>query len=359
MLPSFLLPTHRRITSLFLMCLPLWSTGCIGYLLQASYFQVELLASRRPIDRVLEEGRASAGQEQRLRLIPEIKAYGAGLGLSATDNYGTVAWGWERSLWNVSACDPLSFTPKTWSFPIVGTVPYLGYFRQKDVDRWQKTVVGLDVWVRTAGAWSTLGWFRDPVLPGMLLWDEGDLAETVFHELAHATRWVPGSVDFNESCASFVGEAAGDRYLSDRYGADSRIAVEARTLNADWRGFQLLLKGVYEDLDRVYQDPALSPEQKLARKTELFAGLPERVQASQLVMKDRWEAATRRGVWNNARLVQYRNYSSEYDRFAALLAKNNGDIPAFIQSIQQITKGRKDPFAALAEVVDVPGVKNP
>ncbi|HNH49068.1 MAG TPA: aminopeptidase, partial [Myxococcota bacterium] len=82
-------------------------------------------------------------------------------------------------------------------------------------------------------------------------------------------------------------------------------------------------------------------------------------QASQLVMKDRWEAATRRGVWNNARLVQYRNYSSEYDRFAALLAKNNGDIPAFIQSIQQITKGRKDPFAALAEVVDVPGVKNP
>lgn len=348
-----------RHLSLFL-SLPLLS-GCVGYVLQAGYHEAELLGSRRPIERILTEGRASAGQEQRLRLIPSLKAYGKKQGLSSTENYETVAWNWEKSIYNVSACDPVSFTPRTWTFPIVGKVPYLGFFTEADASRWQGrlTEEGLDVWVRTAGAFSTLGWFRDPVLPNMLLWDEADLAETVFHELAHATLWVPGSVDFNESFASFVGEEMAEQYLTDTYGPESESLREARTLNQDYRGWQVLLHALFQDLDSVYRDPSLSRDQRLARKAELFAALPSRVLASDLVMKERWAAASGRGVWNNARLYQYRTYNTSRDRFLALLQRNHGDILAFIHNIQSITKGRKDPFVALSEATRSGDVQSP
>ena len=338
-----------------------WLTGCIGYVLQAGYHEAELLASRRPIHKILDSGVASAGEEQRLRLIPVLKAYGRKLGLSSTENYDTVAWRWERSIYNISACDPLSFTPRTWTFPIVGKVPYLGFFTEKDTNRWKVRLEkeGLDVWVRTAGAFSTLGWFRDPVLPDMLRWDEADLAETVFHELAHATLWVPGSVNFNESFASFVGEESAERYLADTYGPDSPVLVEARTLNVDYRGWQGLLHALFQDLDSVYKDPSRTPDQKLQRKAELFAALPDRVLASDLVMKERWAAASRRGVWNNARLYQYRTYNTDRDRFQALLQRNHGDILAFIHAIQPITKGSKNPFAALRAATANTDVQSP
>ena len=88
----------------------------------------------------------------------------------------------------------------------MGRVPYLGFFRRKDAEPWIRRLEnqGYETYIRTAGAYSTLGWFEDPVLPGMLKWSDYRLADTVLHELAHATVWIKGSVKFNESFASFV-----------------------------------------------------------------------------------------------------------------------------------------------------------
>jgi ABC-type dipeptide/oligopeptide/nickel transport system ATPase component len=106
-------------------CLP----GCTtGYVVRAGWYQAEMLAAREPIDEVLERGELSAGQEQRLRLVPSLKRYGQGIGLAATDNYDSLAVGWDRTVWNVSAAQALSFENETWWFPVVGRVPYLGYF---------------------------------------------------------------------------------------------------------------------------------------------------------------------------------------------------------------------------------------
>jgi predicted aminopeptidase len=288
-------------------------------------------------------------------LVPDIKEYGKKLGFSSTHNYDTISWEWERSIYNVSGCDPVSFTSKTWTFPIVGTVPYLGYFTPEAAEKQKQKLeaAGLDVWVRTAGAYSTLGWFRDPLLPGMLLWDEAALAETIFHELAHATLWIPGSVDFNESFASFLGEVAVDRYLSDRYGPESSLRQEELLLNTDYRLWQQLLHGLYKDLDSLYKSPK-SKEQILSEKQKLFQSLPLRVEQSELVFKERFLAASTRGVWNNARLQQYRTYNTSFERFAALLSQEGNDIPRFINRIQQIASGQKDPFAALTEAVSAP-----
>lgn len=326
--------------------------GC--YVLSSGYYQAELMSMRVPNEQILAQGVASAGQEQRLRLVVEIKAYGKEMGFSSTHNYDTTAWSWDRAIYNVSACDPVSFTSKTWSFPIVGTVPYLGYFRPEDAERQKQQLLseGLDVWVRTAGAYSTLGWFRDPLLPGMFLWDEPGLAETIFHELAHATLWVPGSVNFNESFASFLGEVAADQYLADRYGPQSEIRTDYQTLNEDYRIYQDVLHTLYKDLDTLYQTPEIRTPDKLTQKEALFLTLPSRVEASNITHKDRFVAAARRGPWNNARLAQYRTYNTSHDQFARLLTKQNNNLSSFIDAIRAITKNQDDPFAALARALE-------
>lgn len=324
--------------------------GCgVAYVLRSGYYQAELLTSARPIDRVLAEGELSAGQEQRLRLIPELKAYGKTIGLLATDNYGTVAHEWNRTIWNVSASDPLAFSPRTWWFPIVGRVPYLGYFVEDEARAQERLLrdAGYDVHVRTAGAYSTLGWFRDPVLPGMLRWSEADLAETVFHELAHATLWVPGSVAFNESFASFVGEVAVERWLADRYGEDGAPLQELRRQSRDARRFEAVLHGLYEDLDTVYRDPAIAVAEKEARKRDLYASLETRLLEAGLEEPLPYVNGVRRTTWNNARLMQFRTYNANEEWFAALWERSDGDIRAFIETVRTITRNTPDPFAAL------------
>lgn len=350
--------SNRTVRFLALTMFMLTSTACnVGYIARQGTFELSMLASARPVARLQAEGGLSAGQEQRLALLPDIKAYGAELGLSATRNYETLATGREWIIWNISACDPLSFTPRTWTFPIVGKVPYLGFFSEAEAraEAAELETQGYETYVRTAGTFSTLGWFRDPLLPNMLRWSEADLAETVFHELAHATLWVPGSVPFNESFASFVGETAAVRYLADRHGADSEQLLSYQREDRDWRRYEQVLHGLYENLDAAYRDSTITVEERRARKAELYASLPDRVRAAGLEDADRYLRSIRRTPWNNARMIQFKAYNSHDELFAAVLDRNHGDLRAFIDDVQRITRGRKDPFQALADAA----VKNP
>jgi len=231
----------------------------------------------------------------------------------------------------------------------VGRVPYLGYFERSHADDSARELAeeGLDVYVRETGAYSTLGWFRDPILPSMLGWGEFDLAETILHELAHATLWVKGSVPFNESFASFVGEEGAYRYLEARYGKDSEPYRRARHEQDDSDAWRELQRALYLDLERTYADASLSPDAKRERKAQLFASLPERVAGARFHEPERFLRAARQGTWNNARLAQFRAYNSNRPAFEKLLAKSNGDLMAFIERVRALS-GRGDPFAALA-----------
>lgn len=324
--------------------------GCtVGYVVRSAWFQGELLASRRPVDEVRASGRLDAAQLHALDIIADVKEFGAEIGLSSTDNYESVAIGWDRQVWNLSACAPLAFESKTWWFPVVGRVPYLGYFREQDARATEARLQreGYDVYVRTAGAWSTLGWFRDPILPAMLGWDEFDLADTVLHELAHATVWVRGSVNFNESFATFTGEEAAFRYLAARHGPDAELTVAAHRDAEDRRRWRGLLHGLYRDLDAIYTEPGLEPTGMASAKASLFAGLDVRIDNSDLFDKDRHHRAVARGTWNNARMAQFRTYNDSRPQFEALLAWHQGDLLAFMRDVQDLTRGQKDPFDAL------------
>jgi predicted aminopeptidase len=145
--------------------------GCgVGYVVRSAYFQAELMTSRTPVEEVLASDRLSVEQRNRLLQVADIKRFGEDIGLKPTQNYDTIAIDWDRTIWNLTACQPLAFKPKTWRFPIVGKVPYLGFFRRDDADRWKERLEthGYEVYLRTAGIsfnWRTqsfTNWYMPP-----------------------------------------------------------------------------------------------------------------------------------------------------------------------------------------------------
>jgi predicted aminopeptidase len=340
----------RLVATLTVSVLAAGLSGCSpGYVLRSAWHQAELLHSRVPLETARQSGRLTPAQVAALDRVQAIKAFGRRLGLKATRNYESVALGWQRRIWNVSACEPLAFRSKTWWFPIVGRVPYLGYFDRKQADRaaLRLSAKGWDVRVREAGAYSTLGWFRDPILPAMLGWEEFDLAETILHELAHATLWVKGNVAFNESFASFVGEEGAFRYLEAWYSRESPEYLRARQEQEDLETWRAVQRALFQDLERTYAEGSLDAAAKQERKAALFASLPERVGSAAFHEPGRFERAVRQRAWNNADLAEFRTYNSSRPAFAALLAQSDGDLLAFIERVRALA-ARGEPFAELA-----------
>ncbi|MEC7241183.1 MAG: aminopeptidase [Myxococcota bacterium] len=333
----------------------LGSTFNACYVARSTWFQAELLLAREAIDDVRASGVLTEDQIRKLDLIADVKAFGEELGLSATANYDRIAWEWDRTIWNLSACAPLSFDSKTWWFPVVGTVPYLGFFRRQDANKWldRLSEEGLDVYLRTAGAYSTLGYFEDPILPGMLEWENDALANTVLHEMVHATVWIRGSVAFNESLASFVGNEASKDYLIAKHGPEADEVRESEERRADRRAWRSLQQELFGDLNSVYANPTLSPADKRLMKEHLFNTLVNRVERIPFHHPERFVDAATNGTWNNARLMQFKAYNSYQQEFGALLQSVDGNYVQFLGKVNEIVSGASDPFEALLDATRV------
>ena len=325
--------------------------GCgVGYVVRSAYFPAELLNSREPIKDLRSQEIFDERELRALDRIKDVKAFGAEIGLKSTENYDTFAADWDKKIWNLSACEELAFEPKRWTFPVVGRVPYLGFFRREDAEPWIQRLEkqGYETYIRTAGAYSTLGWFEDPVLPGMLKWSDYRLADTVLHELAHATVWIKGSVKFNESFASFVGEVGAFQYLEARFGSESEMVIRARRDHEDVQRWRALLRDLYADLDRVFANNQLTDVEKRTAKEALFSSLPSRVIDADFHRPERFMKAVEKGPWNNARLVQYKTYNHNRDYFEALFEREGRNLLAFMGRVETLTKGQRDPFKAIA-----------
>lgn len=236
----------------------------------------------------------------------------------------------------------------------MGRVPYLGFFRDQDVARWQRRLEaqGLEVWTRPVGAYSTLGYFRDPVLPGMLDWPEHLLAEVILHETAHATLWVPGEVGFNETYAMVVGEEASGRWMLAEHGEGStevRRLEEERQDAARWR---TLLDGVYQDLDALYKNEDVPPETRLQLKAERLARMDADILRAAFHDSDRLRRMLRDEVWNNARLMQAHAYDDRRAPLESLLARHDGDLRAFTGVLRHGIASHGDPWRAVEAALD-------
>ncbi len=311
-------------------------TGCsacstVRYLAQAGRGQWELFNRARPIDEVLRDERTPPRLRGLLAEVAKVKAFGESMGLKPTKNYEAyVALRRNAAVYVVSASERLAFKAKTWSFPIVGSFPYLGWFDLENAREFARTLeADYDVDVRGASAYSTLGWFRDPILSTMISeGDEafGDLVDVVLHESVHATAYVAGQGFFNESLASFVADRLTRTYLERERGLTSTELTAYARAEVDAERRTRRLHQAYGELEAVYASRDLSDEAKLARKAELLEALAKDLGAKRKL--------------TNASLIQFKAYHNETPAFTRLLERCHGQWPAFWRAIATVGEKR-------------------
>jgi predicted aminopeptidase len=224
----------------------------------------------------------------------------------------------------VSACAADSFTRHEWHFPVVGAVPYKGFFDPKDAEKEAAKLKaqGLDVWIRGVDAFSTLGWFRDPLYSYMKNYTQYQLADLIIHELLHATVFVRGRVQFNEQLAEFVGSRGARLYIESRFGADSEEYRNIDNGSGDSQAFRTFLRELGAELDAVYTRDDLNRETKLAEKGRIIKAAQERFEKEYetLFQSDKYRKFSSIPV-NNAFLDLYRLYYEEDNFIADLFEK--------------------------------------
>lgn len=315
-------------------------SGC--YTLKSAYNQVSILTSKESYEDTLKRPDLTEDHRRKLALAQEARDFAEkNLKLTSDGNFSEVVW-LDRPyvVWAVNASDPWLLKPYEWSFPIVGRVPYLGFFNKKEAEEQQKELKdkGLDTFTRGVSAYSTLGWFEDPLLSSMLNYDDQTLVETIIHELVHSTVWIKNSADFNERLASFIGRKGAVHFYTVREGAESPTTKKIFDEAHDEKLFSEFITAELEELNKWYKD--LKPEDK----TE--ANKKARLQLIQENFKTKLKPQLKSSAWqkfesfelNNARLVLYRTYLKDFSPFERLWEKVGGNFEAFVNECKKLIK---------------------
>lgn len=313
-------------------------SGCssLDYYGQLVRGQMALLSARQPVQALVDDPLQPQALRQRLALTQEARTFASrSLGLPDNGSYRVYA-DIQRPyvVWNLFATAEFSLQPETHCFPIAGCVAYRGYY-QLGRARGAAALLkrhGLETWVGGVEAYSTLGWFDDPLLNTMLRWDDDRLAALIFHELAHQRLYVPGDTAFNESFASFVEREGLDQWRVSR-GRPGSGDDESSRRDALTR----LVMETRERLEKLYAS-GLPPEAMREAKTEEF----ERLRRDYRTVRDRdWGGYNRYDAWvegplNNAKLLPFGLYDEWVPAFAALFRETRGNWPAFYQRAREL-----------------------
>ncbi len=308
-------------------------SGCshLGFYAQAVHGHVALMRARVPIDAAIADPAVSSQTKRLLNLAAEARRY-AHSSLSLPDNGSYTAWvALDRPAvtWNVVATPAHSLVPERWCFPVAGCLSYRGYFERERAERFAERLAeqGLDVAVNGASAYSSLGWFRDPVVSTMFRGGDVALVGVVFHELAHQQLYVSDDSSFNESFATFVEMAGVERWLSES-GRAQRIEPWRRQ-RARRSEFIDLLTESRQRLSAVYAAGGDTAELDAAKQAEL-----QRLNQAYSELKSSWGGYSGYDGWfarpvNNARLAGVGTYTQWVGAFAELYAQSGQDFARF------------------------------
>ena len=318
-----------------------WSL--IIYGIRQGVGQLNIVRNARPVEEFMADPNFPDSLKQKLRLIDEIRKFAIdSLGLKDTENYKTLFdQKGEEVMWVVTACEAYHFKPKTWDFPVVGTVPYKGYFDKDKAMTEAKKLKdeGWDVAVRNPGGWSTLGWFTDPILTGMLNRGDGDLASLIIHEMVHATLWVPDSVTFNENLASFIADTASYDFLRVKYGKTSQQYETYLYEDQDYRKFSAFILRAATHLDSVYEsmDDTVPAAQKKERKDKEIRDIISNMDTLHLRLNDKPSKRYEKRLPNNTYFMMYRHYQARQPVFKEEFGskKFEGDLKAYIRYLAE------------------------
>ncbi len=303
--------------------------GCaqLSYYAQAMHGQMSLLSSARPIDDWLADPQVSEDLKTRLARAKNIRAFAA-QELDLPDNGSYKSYAELKRpyvMWNVVATPELSMTPVQWCFPVAGCVDYRGYYNQDDAQHFAAGLRarGYDTRVSGVPAYSTLGWFNDPVLSTFIALPEAEVARMVFHELAHQVAYAPGDSQFNESFATMVEEVGVERWLEVH--GDATMGERYRIYRQRKEEFLDLLSRHRAQLEENFDGDAPDAA-KRARKEQIFASLQQEYQA----MKDqRWGGYAGYDRWfsepmSNAHFALIATYQDLVPAFRGLHASEGG-----------------------------------
>jgi predicted aminopeptidase len=322
------------------LCLGLLNGCAVGFLWHVSVGQLKLLSRRQPVEEVLQQAALSEEEQDKLRLIMQVRQFAMKqLGLQVDDSYTTfVDVGGPYVTYNVSAAPKDALRPYVWWFPIVGRVPYKGYFNKEAALRQARKLEArdYDTYVRGVRAYSTLGYFADPILSSMLAYPDFALINTIFHELVHRTVWVKGRVSFNESLASFVAAQGVLVYLAEQHGADASPLQLYQDLQADAKVFRAYMYTVVQRLETLYQGP-LSRVEKLRQREHIFTAAASDYPSVFPRMKTKhYQRYFERRTLNNAVLLSFRRYNRDMSFFEQALVAHDGDIRRMINFIKTL-----------------------
>ena len=334
------MPCRRTLHLLVPFLLLPWLSACspVLYYSQSIRGQLEIMHKRQAIATVLEEKKLPAGTLSQLAGVEQIRDFaGHELGLPVADSYRDyVDTGRDYVVWNVFAAPELSLETRQWCYLFAGCLAYRGYFAEDDARRFAAGLArqGYDVFTGGVSAYSTLGWFSDPVLNTMLRHDRIYLARVIFHELAHRKLYIKGDTDFNEAFADTVADAGVRMWLGGNGTQQELLAYDTARLHDDI--FVDLVLRYRDRLDAVYSS-SLDATEKRRQKSSVL----EEMKAEYGRIRADWKDDDGYDAWfaaglNNAKLAAVSTYRAYLPGFRMLLSAVDGNLIEFYGQVEQM-----------------------
>ena len=323
--------------------------GCsqTGYLLHLCKGQLEIICNTQPVEKVLADSEVPEAFRDKMQLIAEAKQFGeTQLGLTPSKNYTTFYEVKNPPIaYNLVAAPQLALEPYRWCFPIVGCLPYKGFFdgdlarreRQRMIDK------GYDTALRSVAAYSTLGWFTDPINSTMLAYPDIALVDVILHEMVHATIFLKGQGAFNEGIATFIGQTGAKAFFKTVKGVESTYFNDLKKRQEAKKRFQAMIKDLADRLQHLYASER-TDEEKLEKRSEIFGDVKRTLES--------WNKDDGGGnkykkllniEWNNALVVSYMTYHQDNSLWETVYNRFNGDLKAMAMWLKGF-KGEKAPF---------------
>ncbi|MDR0331683.1 MAG: aminopeptidase [Chitinispirillales bacterium] len=320
--------------------------GCC-YLTKQGIGLIRYQSRATPIDKMLKGGDASPRMREFLSRVGDIRSFAIdSLGLKRNKNYSKylrVDRGYMVDVVVASKDD--SFDQYRWWFPIVGSVTYKGFFDRKDAEKEARKIEkrgAYDLHIGRADAFSTLGFFSDPVYSFMIDYSVYDLASLIIHEQTHATVYVKNQTQLNEEIASFVGDVGGLLYIKERFGEGSEQYRMAVLSKEDYTAYINLMRSLYTELKALYGGDA-PRERKLLEKERIFAEFRENISNSydSIFKTPRYEAL-KSAKLNNAVIASRMTYNLDMSLYYELYEKRGGDLKAVVSDLKGLKKVKKN-----------------
>jgi predicted aminopeptidase len=330
-------------------------SGCqMGYLVKSAYNQMSLMNQRVPIEKALADPKISESDKAKIRLAQKAREFAENeLHLKVTKNYTSfVKLDRPSVTYVVSAAPQWELKHHLFSYPFVGKMPYKGFFNPDDAKSFEQELKdkSLDTFRRGVSAYSTLGWFQDPLLSSMLTYSDHDLVNTIIHETVHTTLYIKQEADFNERLAVFLGNKGMELFYLKEEGPSSKTLALVRAENEDDRVFSKFITEELAQLARWYKDLPAESKTETNRQAQ-FQKIRDdfKTKIAPNLKSDSHKKFSEIEL-NNARLLVYKTYMQDLSDFEALYQLVGRSFEEFIKRCKDL-ENVKDPAAELKKII--------